>query len=741
MSKHYDIIVVFAIIKLGDTMNDLLKNLNEKQLEAVIKTEGPVMAIAGAGSGKTSVLTSRIAYLILELGVDPDRILALTFTNKAANEMKKRIKEHPSYNVKEPSWVSTFHAMCVRFLRKHHVALGYRKNFQILDDDDTTQIVKARLKDMNVDLKMFKPKDIKSMIQKVKTNRTDVSSYDAGVQVVLSTAFKKYQETLINNHLMDFDDLLLNTIKLFEEHEEIRQQYEDYFQYVLIDEFQDTNDIQYDLVKLILGKNKNIFIVGDEDQSIYKFRGANIRNINKFKSDYKGYHLVLLEQNYRSTNTILDAANGVISKNKSRIVKNLFSTKGKGENITFFKGTTSRDEVEYVGLEIMKKVRKGYSYNDFAILYRANNISRQFEDVFLQKHIPYRIYGNTSFFKRKEIKDLTAYLRLVMESDDEVTFERVITTPRRGVGTVTLDKLKNFRNAAGYTMYEAVEHCEEVLSKSAKTKLMLFVEQIKSFRKLLNEVSFNDFIDRILIDSGYLLMLEQDDKKDIRIENLMEFKTMLAENEKTYAEYTREEMLMFLLEEVTLKSEEKQSDLEDAVTMLTLHAAKGLEFRVVFIVNLESGIFPSSRVDSMADLEEERRLMYVGITRAKEKLYLTNSKVRQTFGEISQTVDSMFINEIDKELIEIKGYSEYLKPKAYHVSPEAQERTKKMIQRKKENLNNYQENELNKGDKVEHSKFGPGIVITIVGDNATIAFGSTYGIKTLLKDHKAIKKL
>lgn len=722
-------------------MNDLLNNLNEKQLEAVMKTEGPVMAIAGAGSGKTSVLTSRIAYLIMELGVDPNRILALTFTNKAANEMKERIRNHPAYDVQEPSWVSTFHAMCVRILRKHHVALGYRRNFQILDDDDTTQLVKAKLKEMNVDLKMFKVKEVKGMIQKIKTDRADVTSYDAGVQVVLSAAYKRYQETLVKNHLMDFDDLLLNTIKLFKENDEIRQEYEDYFQYVLIDEFQDTNNIQYDMVKLILGKNRNIFIVGDEDQSIYKFRGANIRNITKFKNDYKGYHLVLLEENYRSTNTILDAANQVISRNKTRIPKKLFSKKEKGEKITFFKGTTSRDEVEYVALEIMKKVRKDYCYNDFAILYRANNISRQFEDVFMQKHIPYRIYGNTSFFKRKEIKDLTAYLRLIMESDDEVTFERVVTTPRRGIGKVTLDKLKNFRNDAGYTMYESVEHCEEILSKSAKAKLMAFVEQIKGFRKLLNEISFNELIDRILTDSGYLLDLEKDDKKDVRIENLMEFKTMLAENEKTYAEYTREEMLMFLLEEVTLKSEEKQSDVIDGVTMLTLHAAKGLEFRVIFIVNLESGIFPSRRVDSMADLEEERRLMYVGITRAKEKLYFTNAQVRQTFGEINQTIDSMFIHEIEDELIEVKGYSEYVKSHTTAIPSKSQEKSRQMIQRKKANLDNYKENDLNKGDKVEHSKFGSGIVITIVGDNATIAFESPYGIKTLLKDHKALKKL
>jgi DNA helicase-2/ATP-dependent DNA helicase PcrA len=359
----------------------------------------------------------------------------------------------------------------------------------------------------------------------------------------------------------------------------------------------------------------------------------------------------------------------------------------------------------------------------------------------MQKHIPYRIYGNTSFFKRKEIKDLTAYLRLIMESDDDFTFERVVTTPKKGIGNVTIDKLKQFRIENGYTMFDAIRNCEEILSKSAHTKLMSFVQQIEGFRKMLNEVTFNDFIDRILIDSGYIEMLESDDKKDVRIENLMEFKTMLAENEKTYADYTREEMLMFLLEEVTLKSEEKQSDVEDGVTMLTLHAAKGLEFRVVFIVNLESGIFPSSRVDSIADLEEERRLMYVGITRAKEKLYFTNAQVRQTFGEIARTIDSPFINEINKDLIEVKGYTEFLKPTVYSVGTKTTEKTAEMIKKKKQNIDHYQENELNKGDKVEHSKFGKGIVITVVGDNCTIAFSKEYGIKTLLKNHKAIQKI
>jgi len=729
-------------------MIDLLKNLNEKQREAVQKTEGPVLAIAGAGSGKTSVLTSRIAYLITEKKVDPDRILAITFTNKAAKEMKERIAANTSMYFQAPSWVSTFHAMCVKILRQHHYGIDYRRNFQILDDDDTLQLVKAKIKELNLDAKMYIPREIKGMIQKIKTKRLDIKTMDSGIQVVVATVYKKYQETLRDNHLMDFDDLLILTIELFKKNEDIRKLYEEQFQYVLIDEFQDTNDIQYELVKLILGKNKNIFIVGDEDQSIYKFRGANIGNISKFKKDYPDFHIVLLEQNYRSTNTILKAANKIITKNKVRIPKNLFSEKGLGEKITVFKGTTSRDEVEYVAMQINTKVRSGYKYNDFAVLYRANNASRQFEDIFLQKHIPYRIYGNTSFFKRGEIKDLTSYLRLIMESDDEVTFTRVVSAPKRGVGTVTLKKLFDFKQEQSYSMFDAVRNCEKAVGKGAFLKLNNFVDLIVKFRSMLETLSFNDFIDRILIDSGYIDSLKDDDKKEVRIENLMEFKTMLAENEKIYVDYSREDVLMFLLEEVTLKSEEKNSDVEDGVTMLTLHAAKGLEFREVFIVNMEMGIFPTSRVQTQDDLEEERRLMYVGVTRAKEKLYLTNANVRQTFGDIHQTVDSLFIKEIDPDLIEIKGYSQYstqphstsYKPIA-GTDPVRNERLQQANIIKKRNLDHYQENDLNKGDKVSHTTFGDGVVISVVNENCMIAFKTPHGIKTLLKNHKAITKL
>lgn len=722
-------------------MNNLLDNLNEKQKEAVLQTEGPVMAIAGAGSGKTSVLTKRIAHLINGIGVDPESILALTFTNKAAKEMRDRIIDTPEYtHNRAPSWVSTFHAMCVRILREHHTAIDYRKNFQILDDDDTTQLIKSICKGLEIDSKMHPVKEVKGLVQKYKMNRIDLSSFDAGIQVIVESVHRRYTDALRRNHLMDFDDLLLLTIQLFESNEVIRNMYEKKFKYVLIDEFQDTNNIQYKLVQLLLGENQNLFIVGDEDQSIYKFRGANIKNIRKFQKDYPKHHIVLLEQNYRSTNTILKAANNVIANNKSRIPKNLFSDKDKGELITYFKGATSRDEVEFVAMQILKLIRQGYKYNDFAILYRINSASRAFEDVFLQKHIPYRIYGNTSFFKRKEIKDLTAYLRLILESDDEVTFERVITSPKRGIGKTTIDKLVQYKLDNNLTMFETLDRASDILGKSACMKLNAFKEQMVKFRKDLDELPFDAFVETILKESGYLTALEKDEKKDIRIENLMEFKNMLYENEKIYFEYSREEMLMFLLEEVTLKSEEKNSDVEDGVTMLSLHAAKGLEFRAVFIVNMEMNILPTSRAINEGDISEERRLMYVGITRAKERLFLTNSNVRMTFGETSKTIDSNFIDEIGEDLIEIKGFNEYAsKPhtEVYKIAP----KTHTTNRVKKKNLDNYQENELNKGDKVIHDDFGSGMVITVSGDICKIAFKPPHGVKTLLKNHKAITKL
>ena len=716
---------------------DLLHKLNKKQREAVLRTEGPVMAIAGAGSGKTSVLTTRIAYLIFEKNINFANILAITFTNKAANEMKQRVHHTTGINTSQ-MWISTFHSMCAKILREHIEFLGYKKNFQIIDDDDAKQLIKSILKKSNYDIKMYVPKIVKSIVQKLKFDYDLLEDIEEPYKGVVKIVFKKYQESLFNNNLLDFEDLLTLTIKLLESNKELKKFYNEKFQYVLVDEFQDTNNVQYKLVSLLVNKNRNIFIVGDEDQSIYAFRGANIENINKFKKDYPDFHLVLLEENYRSTNTILEAANQIIKNNSKRVPKTLFSNLGKGEKIIHFKGVTARDEVEFVALKILELVRKGYVYNDFAILYRANNTSRMFEEVLMQKQIPYRIYGNTSFFKRKEIKDFTAYLRLIINLDDAYSFMRVITSPKRGIGGVTLDKLINFAADNNLDLMGAIDRADEILGKSICAKLRDFKSMIIDFSVQLDILSFNDFVDYILDKSGYVKALENDEKGDVRYENILEFKTILSENEQIYQDLTKKEMLVYLLEDISLKSEESKKDIIDGVTLMTLHSAKGLEFRVVFMVTMEMGMFPLGRsMNSHKDFEEERRLMYVGVTRAKELLFLTNANVRQTFGETNQNKNSCFIDEIKDNLIDIKGYSEYVS-KPYRESNFLSKSS--LNTAKLDNLNKYNKNNLNKGDKVTHTKFGKGLVISVTGDNCIIAFPHPYGIKKLLKDHPAISK-
>ena len=720
---------------------DLLTGLNEKQQEAVLHTEGPVMAIAGAGSGKTSVLTKRIAYLIFEKNVSPNNILAITFTNKAANEMKQRVRQLVGINTYD-MWISTFHSMGARILRDYIERLGYKRNFQIIDDDDTHQLVKNLMKKANFDTKLYNPKTVRDWVLKMKFDEDILDGIEAPFNEIVATIYKRYQNYLLDSNLVDFEDLLLLTIRLLKQEKDVRTYFNQLFQYVLVDEFQDTNNVQYELIKLLVGPHKNLFIVGDEDQSIYAFRGANIENIRKFKRDFKDHHLVLLEQNYRSTNTILKAANHIIQNNTSRIPKNLFSTKGDGELITHYKGVTARDEVEYVAMKILSMLRKGYTYNDFAILYRANSTSRMFEDVFLQKQIPYRIYGNLSFFKRREIKDLTAYLRFMLNNDDAFSFLRAISVPKRGIGPLTIEKIVDYAGEKGLSFRDAIRLRNDYLGRSAANKLGEFMDMMHDFRKQLDEIPFDDFIDYVLDRTGYVDMLRSDEKGDVRYENLLEFKTILAENNEIYGDLTKEEMLTFILEDIALKSEETKEDVVDGVTMLTLHSAKGLEFRVVFIVALEMGMFPMARAfGDKFEFEEERRLMYVGVTRAKEKLFLTNADTRQTWGETSRNLDSKFIEEIPQDLMDKEGYSIAINRSQNVNSYEQKPAYRRQIEQKRQSLlDRDNTNDLNKGDKINHKVFGDGIVVSVAGDNCVIAFPVPHGIKTLLKDHPAITK-
>ncbi|KFZ27689.1 MAG: ATP-dependent DNA helicase PcrA [Candidatus Izimaplasma bacterium HR2] len=730
-------------------MSNLLENLNEKQREAVLMTEGPVMAIAGAGSGKTSVLTTRIAYLIEKKDIDISNILAITFTNKAAREMKERVVNLTDNKLSE-MWISTFHAFCAKILRFHIELLGYKRGFQIIDDDDAKKIIKEILKEEKPDADQKELKQIRTKISKMK-NRSDNEGYSFNNNNDLaSQIYDEYQKYLFTNNLVDFDDLLLLTIDLFKQFPDIQKIYNDKFKYVLVDEFQDTNNVQYELVSLILGDNRNIFIVGDEDQSIYAFRGANIKNISKFREDYPDYHIVLLEENYRSTNNILNAANQIIKNNKSRIEKKLFSSKGDGESIVKYKGATERDEVEYISKQILKLTRKGYKFSDFAVLYRMNNLSRMFEDNFLSKHIPYGIVGNTSFYKRREIKDFIAYLRMILSSSDFFSFERAISNPRRGIGKKTLDKLKNYMYLYDLDIFEAIAKSSEFLGKSVSNKLIVFKESIEDYRKQFDILPLNDFVDHILSDSGYLKALKKDEKFEDRYGNLLEFKSILHENQSIYTQSSKQDMLLYLLEDISLKSDENSDDYDNRVTLMTVHSAKGLEFRVVFVIGLENGIFPMIRASEADQLEEERRLMYVAVTRAKELLFLTNANVRNLYGESRHTVESLFVKEIDEDLLSIEGYDSYTsRPSSFRTNGQVRKSERMVtslpkkaasIKQRKSNLDKYQKNDLNKGDRVNHTKFGEGMVISVAGDNCIIAFAQPYGIKKLLKDHAAITK-
>jgi len=731
-------------------MNNLLENLNEKQREAVLMTEGPVMAIAGAGSGKTSVLTTRIAYLIEEKHVNIGNILAITFTNKAAKEMKERVLNLSDHK-KNELWISTFHSFCAKILRFHIELLGYKRGFQIIDDDDAKKIIKEILKEEKPDADQKDLKQIRSKISKIK-NRSESSGFDYDKSNDLaSQIYDEYQKYLFNNNLVDFDDLLLLTIDLFKQYPEIQEIYNNKFKYVLVDEFQDTNNVQYELVSLILGNNKNIFIVGDEDQSIYAFRGANIKNISKFKEDYPDYHIILLEENYRSTNNILKAANQIIENNNGRIEKKLFSSKGDGERVVKYKGATERDEVEYISKKILKLNRQGYKFSDFAILYRMNNLSRMYEDNFLSKHIPYGIVGNTSFYKRREIKDFIAYLRMILSSTDFFSFERAISNPKRGIGKKTLNKVKDYMYLYDLDIFGAIEKSGEFLGKSASNKLIAFKESIEDYREQFEILPLNDFVDYILSDSGYLKALKKDEKFEDRYANLGEFKSILHENQSIYTESSKKDMLLYLLEDISLKNDENSEDHDNRVTLMTVHSAKGLEFRVVFVVGLENGIFPMIRANEEDQLQEERRLMYVAVTRAKELLFLTSANVRNLYGESKHTVESLFVKEIDDDLLNVEGYDSYTNKPSSSRSGGAFRQTvgstssslpprAASISQRKTNLDKYQKNDLNKGDKVIHTKFGEGMVISVAGDNCIIAFEHPYGIKKLLKDHAAITK-
>ncbi len=737
-------------------MSQLLDKMNPQQKEAILTTEGPLLVMAGAGSGKTRVLTHRIAYLMSEKQVSPYNILAITFTNKAAREMKERVEKLIGERGKDV-WISTFHSMCVRILRRDIDLIGYDLNFGILDDADQLSVIKTVMEDLNLDPKRQSPKYFLSQISNAKNELktpSDLNKEFENEDVI--RVYEKYQQTLFKNNRVDFDDLLMLTVHLFEKHPEVLSFYQNKFQYIHIDEYQDTNHAQYKIVTLLAEKFRNICVVGDSDQSIYSWRGANIENILSFESDYPDASVVLLEQNYRSKQMILNAANDVIKNNSGRRDKQLWSDRGEGEAIEYHRASDGDVEANYIADKIAYMRRDAYDYHDFAVLYRTNSQSRAIEQALLRQNIPYRLVGGQSYFKRKEIKDLMAYLRLICNPDDDLSFVRVVNEPKRGIGAASIDKLSHFAAESELSLMSSIQDATGVVAKAPLNKLMDFKTMIYMLRAQIEDHSLASFIDLVLSQTGYLEMLENENtiEADSRIDNLGEFKSMATQFEdvdldEILAEEESEERaddlptmtkLIILLNDLMLQTdtETEEEANESKVTLMTIHAAKGLEFPVVFICGFEDGIFPlRSAIEQGADdLEEERRLAYVAITRAEDLLFITNAQSRYQYGMRSANPESMFIREISETYLNKTGIES--RPRPSFTLKEAMESKAPKRQIKTVSLNSG--SSWNSGDKVEHDTFGEGVVVGVKGEVISIAFSAPHGIKKLMGSHPALKK-
>jgi len=693
----------------------MFDKLNNKQKEAVMHIDGPCLVIAGAGSGKTKVLTTRIAHLI-DQGISDYNILAITFTNKAAKEMRERL------NLLVPDnhvFVGTFHSFGLKILRENLNDLGMDKNFTIIDSDDVLSLIKKIMKEKNIDPKIISPYFVRSKISFIKNELltdADMDKYlisPAEKQVI--EIYYEYDRVLRKNNSVDFDDLLMLPVKLFKNNKEILDKYQEHYKYILIDEYQDTNEVQYKMSKLIGDKYKNIFVVGDANQSIYSFRGANFRNILNFEKDYKDAVVIPLEQNYRSTKNILDAANSVIKNNKERKDMELFSTLGEGVKVKYLRSYDEKHEITLIVDEIKRLLSEGYSYKDIAIFYRTNAQSRNVEEVMLKNNFPYKLFGSFYFYNRKEIKDLLCYLRLINNTNDDISLRRVINVPKRKIGNKSVEDLESKAKSLDVSMFDAIDSGKELEFKNL-------------IRELQNDalnLSLTELIDVVLDKSGMKkeLELEKTLDSELRLENLMEFKSITASFEARTGSVNLEDFL----EEISLIADisEHQDD-DNVITLMTLHSAKGLEFPVVFITGMEEGIFPHQNAFMEGDegIEEERRLCYVGFTRAKEKLYLTNAKKRMLYGKTTVNVPSRFISEVNNDVIESSNYS---------VKEE------KIID--KSEMYSEDITEYNKGDIVIHTIYGRGVVIDIDDRFVSIAFARNFGVRKLMKNHKSLRKL
>lgn len=693
---------------------DYLKNLNQKQIEAVTHIDGPCLVLAGAGSGKTKVLTTRIAYLI-DQGIFSNQILAITFTNKAAKEMRERLNVLvPNNNV----FVGTFHSLGVRIIRENNELLGLDKNFTILDSEDVLSIIKKILKDNGYDPKLNSPSYIRNRISFIKNEMLGAGEiakfFNTPPEKVAEKIYYEYEEILHRNNSVDFDDLLTLPVKLFSEHKDILEKYQDRYRYILIDEYQDTNEVQYKFSKMLAKKYKNLFIVGDPDQSIYMFRGANFRNILNFENDYTEAKVIPLEENYRSTNYILKAANSVIKNNKERKEKTLYSAKGDGVKVKYLRAYDGKHEITLVIEEIKKLLASGFNKKDIGVLYRTNAQSRLIEEMFIKSNIPYKVVGSYYFYNRKEIKDLLSYLKLIHNHHDDISLRRIINTPKRGIGPTAIKKIEQAAKEQNISMFDAINSGKELDFKN------LIIELTKASENL----SLTELIDLILDKSGIKAELENDHnlENELRIEYLMEFKSITA----SFEERTGSVNLADFLEEVSLIADiSEHRDTDDVVTLMTIHSAKGLEFEVVFLVGMEEGIFPHSNAFlEEGGLEEERRLCYVGITRAKQQLFISNAKRRILYGKETTNLPSRFISEIDQELLDIPNTSLH---------------EQNII--KKEEMYNNEDIDYKCGDVVMHTIYGRGVVVELLGDFINVAFAKNYGIRKLMKNHKSLRKL
>ncbi len=737
-------------------------SLNEEQKKGVFTTEGPVLLLAGAGSGKTRVLTHRAVYLIEELGVNPYHILAITFTNKAAGEMRERIDDMVGYG-SENIWVSTFHSTCVRILRRFIDHIGFGTNFTIYDTEDQKTIMKDICKRLEIDTKMYKEKSLLAAISSAKDELISPEAYALRAQgdfrkMKEAAVYREYQQVLRKNNALDFDDLIVKTVELFQSDMEVLDYYQERFRYIMVDEYQDTNTAQFQLIKLLAGKYKNLCVVGDDDQSIYKFRGANIYNILNFEKEFPNAVTIKLEQNYRSTQNILNAANGVIANNVGRKAKRLWTENEEGEKIAFHQFETGFDEADYVAKDIRSKVREGmYHYGDCAVLYRTNAQSRLFEERFITASIPYKIVGGVNFYSRREIKDLLAYLKTIDNAMDDLAVRRIINVPKRGIGATTLSRVQDYADENGLTFYNALKMAEEIGTIGrASAKIRPFVMLIQSMRSKLPYISVSELLKEIIEETGYVRELEAENTEEAqqRMENIDE----LISKAVTYEESEEEPTLSGFLEEVALVADiDSVDETQDYVVLMTLHSAKGLEFPQVYLAGMEDGLFPGFGAicaeNPTAEIEEERRLAYVGITRAKERLSISCARMRMIRGETQYNKVSRFVKEIPRELlagtIQKEKMPDIPKPSmmaknVFSAKPMALRRTGVPEARNFGNSAMKKSLDYAVGDTVSHLKFGTGVVKQIIDGGrdyeVTVDF-SGVGVKKMFASFAKLKKL